>query len=144
MKSLLLLLFCIGCFIPFVMAGPSDDWVLEIEKEGVRVYTQLDESSPYKQIKVTTTINASMEKVMEILLAFSNYKYWMYQVKDSYLVNQPESSVYYVFILEDADWPMQNRYQVSRLEHRHTSTESSLHFRSIPNYIEKRTDAIQI
>ena len=104
----------------------------------------MDESSPYKQIKVTTTINASMDKVMEILLAFSNYKRWMFNVTESYLVNQPEAATYYVFILEDAAWPMQNRYQVSRMEHQHSSSESSLRFRSIPNYIEKRTDAIQI
>ncbi|MBK9981209.1 MAG: hypothetical protein IPP15_02085 [Saprospiraceae bacterium] len=144
MKPTLILFFSIVCFVTLLKASPKNDWVLEIEKEGVRVYTQLDESSPYKQIKVTTTINASMDKVMEILMAFSNYKRWMYHVSDSYLVNQPEAETYYVFILEDADWPMQNRYQVSRLERQRSSTESSLHFRSVPNYIEKRTDAIQI
>lgn len=144
MKPLLIFFFSTVCFISFLQAGPKENWVLEIEKEGVRVYTQLDKSSPYKQIKVTTTINASMDKVMDILMAFSNYKLWMYHVSDSYLVNQPVPETYYVFILEDADWPMQNRYQVSRMEHDQSSTESTLHFRSVPNYIEKRTDAIQI
>ncbi len=144
MKPTLILFFSFYCFVALIHARSKDEWVLEIEKDGVRVYTQLDESSPYKQIKVTTTINASMDQVMQILMAFSNYKQWMYHVTESYLVNQPEPETYYVFILEDADWPMQNRYQVSRLEHQQSATESSLHFRSIPNYIEKRNDAIQI
>jgi hypothetical protein len=144
MKPTLFFIFTVLCLASILKASPGDDWVLEIEKEGVRVYTQLDESSPYKQIKVTTTINASMEQVTEILLAFSSYKLWMYHVTESYLVNQPDSATYYVFTLEDAAWPMQDRYQVSRMEHRRSSTESSLHFRSIPDYIEKRTDAIQI
>lgn len=144
MKPLLIFFFSMLCFIKLSQASPKYGWVLEMEKEGVRVYTQLDESSPYKQIKVTTTINASMDKVMEILMAFSNYKRWMYHVSDSYLVNQPQAETYYVFTLEDADWPMQNRYQVSRMEHQQSSSQSSLHFRTIPNYIEKRTDAIQI
>ncbi len=144
MKPTLIFILSIFCIVSSLQADPRDEWVLEIEKEGVRVYTQLDESSPYKQIKVTTIINASMEKVMEILLAFSQYKLWMFHVTESYLVNQPESATYYVFILEDEAWPMQNRYHVSRMDHRQSSSESSLHFRSIPNYIEKRTDAIQI
>jgi len=122
----------------------ADNWVLEIEKEGVRVYTQLDGTSPYKQIKVTTTINASMQQVMQILMTFSQYKTWMNHVTESYLVNQPESFTYYIFILEDAAWPMQNRYQVSKINVDQNSTSSTVHFRSVPNYIEKRTDAIQI
>ena len=144
MKPTLLFFIPIFCFVSLLQATPGDDWILEIEKEGVRVYTQLDESSPYKQIKVTTTINASMEQVMEILLAFSRYKHWMWHVTESYMVNQSNTGTYYVFTLEDATWPMQDRYQVSRMEHLQSSEDASLHFKSIPDYVEKRTDAIQI
>ena len=52
----------------------TDQWELEMDKDGIRVYTQLDESSPYKQVKVTTTINAPMEKVMEILKLWSELR----------------------------------------------------------------------
>jgi hypothetical protein len=122
---------------------PRDNWELEFDKEGIRVYTQIDDLSPYKQVKVTATINAPLEKVMEILMAFGTYNTWMNQVDESYLINQIDSA-YYVFILEDADWPMQNRYQVSQLNIKQTYTKSQVQFRSIPNFIEKRTDAIQI
>ena len=120
-----------------------DNWVLEIEKEGIRVYTQLNGSSPYKQIKVTTTINASVEEVMEILMTFSHYKTWMKDVTESHLINK-DSSTYYVFTLEDASWPMQDRYQVSKINVEQSASASTVRFKSIPNYIEKRTDAIQI
>ncbi len=121
-----------------------DEWVLEIEKEGVRVYTQLEGSSPYKQIKVTVTINAPMDKVMEVLMEFNQYKAWMNHVTESYLVNQSDPATYYVFTLEDAAWPMQNRYQVSKVNLEKSSSSATIRFRSVPNYIEKRTDAIQI
>ena len=114
-----------------------------MDKDGIRVYTQLEENSPYKQVKVTATINAPMEKVMEILTAFNKYKNWMNHVHDSYLLNQSDSA-YYVFILEDATWPMQNRYQVSKVQVSQTMQTSSVDFKTVPNYIEKRTDAIQI
>ena len=121
-----------------------EGWVLEVEKEGIRVYTQLDGKSPYKQIKVTTNINATVEQVMEILMEFNQYKTWMNHVTESYLINQSDSSTYYVFTLEDAAWPMQNRYQVSKVEIEASSSAATMHFRSVPNYIDKRTDAIQI
>ena len=125
-------------------ANPREDWVLEIEREGIRVYTQLEGESPYKQIKVTTTIDATVEQVMAILMSFSHYKNWMNHVRESYLVNQSDSATYYVFTLEDAAWPMQDRYQVSKLNVDQGSTSAMIRFRSVPNYIEKRTDAIQI
>jgi Polyketide cyclase / dehydrase and lipid transport len=139
--TLFFLLFALATVRTFAAAG--DQWELELEKEGIRVYTQLEGSSPYKQVKVTATINAPKDKVMEILLAFGNYNRWMNQVEQSYLVNQADSA-YYVFILEDADWPMQNRYQVSKLEVNQSFARSKVKFRAVPNFIEKRTDAIQI
>ncbi len=120
-----------------------DQWELEFDKDGIRVYTQTEGESPFKQIKVTTTINAPVEKVMEILLSFSNYNQWMNQVQESYLLNHVDSN-YYVFILEDAAWPMQNRYQVSKLNVRQSVTRSKVQFKTVPNFIEKRKDAIQI
>ncbi len=121
----------------------GDQWELEFDRDGIRVYTQIEGESPFKQIKVTTTINAPVEKVMEILLAFGEYNQWMNQVQESYLVNQADSS-YYVFILEDAAWPVQDRYQVSKLNVRQSVSKSKVQFRTVPNFIEKRKDAIQI
>ncbi|HJW31621.1 MAG TPA: hypothetical protein VJ508_20490 [Saprospiraceae bacterium] len=144
MRITLATLFCIllGLLATKSVAG-ADQWELELDKDGIRVYTQIEDPSPYKQVKVTTTINAPMEKVIEILMAFSKYKTWMYQVNESYLINQSDSS-YYIFLLEDATWPMQNRYQVSKLDVHQHPNDTNIEFRSIPNYIEKRTDAIQI
>lgn len=144
MKPILFCLINLLFVIDPAQANMIDEWVLELDREGVRVYTQLDGASPYKQIKVTTTINASMERVMEILMAFSQYKSWMNHVTESYLINQSDSATYYVFTLEDAVWPMQNRYQVSKMSVNQSTTSSTVRFRSVPDYIEKRTDAIQI
>jgi hypothetical protein len=118
-------------------------WELELDKEGIRVYTQLDENSPYKQIKVITTINAPLERVMDILLDFSDYEEWMNDVDESYLLNKLDSN-YYVFIHEDVAWPMQNRYQVSKMSIQKALSRAKVRFKSVPNFIEKRTDAIQI
>src|SRR5688500_5675812 len=144
MKPAILLIISLFSIYFVGKANPREDWVLEVEKEGIRVYTQLDASSPYKQIKVTTTINASIESVMEILMDFSHYKSWMNNVTESYLINKADSATYYVFTLEDAAWPMQNRYQVSKVNVEQSSSTATVRFRSVPNYIEKRTDAIQI
>lgn len=141
-----ILLFAVSLFCVLLVGhvnASADQWELEFDKEGIRVYTQLEGDSPYKQIKVTATINAPMEEVMKILMAFGGYKNWMNNVQESYLLNQSDGA-YYIFLLEDAAWPMQNRYQVSRLDVKQTHTTSHVSFRSVPNYIEKRKDAIQI
>ena len=144
MKILLLLCSTLMFFLLHAdVYAVGDQWELEFDRDGIRVYTQIEGESPFKQIKVTTTINAPVEKVMEILLAFGEYNQWMNQVQESYLVNQADSS-YYVFILEDAAWPVQDRYQVSKLNVRQSVSKSKVQFRTVPNFIEKRKDAIQI
>lgn len=144
MKSILQLTCFVFLFLLTInKVVANSHWELELDKEGIRVYTQLDETSPYKQIKVITTINAPMESVMEILLDFNEYEEWMNDVDESYLLNKSDSS-YYVFIHEDAAWPMQNRYQVSKMSFEKAIAKAKVKFSSVPNFIEKRTDAIQI
>ena len=129
---------------PFgLSANPLDQWELEFDRDGIRVYTQLEGDNPYKQIKITTTIDAPLPVVVEFLMAFNQYSQWMNQVDESYLLNQTDSN-YFVFILEDAAWPMQNRYQVSKMSIKQTLDNALIRFKSVPNFIEKRTDAIQI
>lgn len=138
--SILSLLLCLLA-VKTVSAG--DRWELEFDKDGIQVYTQIEEPSPFKQVKIKTTIDAPIEKVMEILMSFSQYSGWMNHVNESYLLNQSDGA-YYVFILEEATWPMQNRYQVSKLDVKQSMSSAEVRFKSVPNYIEKRTDAIQI
>lgn len=120
-----------------------DQWVLEFDRDGIRVYTQLEGDNPYKQVKVTTTIDAPVAVVVDFLMSFNGYHEWMNQVEQSYLINQADSN-YFVFILEDATWPMQNRYQVSRVNIKQSIQNAIIQFKTIPNFIEKRKDAIQI
>ena len=44
--------FAVSCFLTINKVSANNRWELELDKEGIRVYTQLDENSPYKQIKV--------------------------------------------------------------------------------------------
>lgn len=141
--TLLFLLLCMTGVLVLRAGDTPETWELEMDKDGVRVYTQLDGVSPYKQVKITTTIDASMESVMQILMTFNQYRNWMHDVQQSYLMNQTDSS-YFVFILEDATWPMQDRYQVSRIDVKKHHARSRINFKTVPNYIDKRTDAIQI
>ena len=144
MKSLpitisILFFLVVGCYAESM----ADQWELEMEREGIRVYTQIENTSPYKQVKVTATIDAPIETVMAILMEFGNYKNWMNNVDESYLINQQDSA-YYVFLLEDVAWPVQNRYQVSKINVKQSYSRAQLIFNSVSNYIEKRADAIQI
>jgi hypothetical protein len=141
--TVLSILSLLLCLLAFKTVTAGERWELEFDKDGIQVYTQMEEPSPFKQVKVTTTIDAPVEKVMEILMSFSQYSTWMNHVHESYLLNQTDNA-FYVFILEEATWPMQNRYQVSKLDVRQSLMNAEVHFKSVPNYIEKRTDAIQI
>lgn len=132
-------LFCLG----LLRAEPTEDWELAFDQDGTRVYTQLTTTSPIRQVKVTSTIHAPMDKVVDILTAFSQYKSWMHQVDDSYLISRVDDA-HFVYIHEDASWPIQDRYQVSRVELERSLRSAHIEFHVVPDYLEKRSDAIQI
>lgn len=139
---LLALLFIVALPINYVYCT-QDDWILELDENGTRVYTQIDESSDYKQVKIVTTIDAPLETIMGILTRFPGYKDWMHQVNDCYLISQSDS-VYYVYLHEDPTWPIQDRYQVSRVKVKQNFRKGRVEFESVPDFIEKKVDAIQI
>ena len=63
---------------------------------------------------------------------------------ESYVVNQPSDSIHYVYRFEDAPWPVQNRYHVDKMVLEQDASEATVAFKSMPNYIDKSDEAIEI
>lgn len=143
MKLHLLILFlalCMGSHA-FPVNG---DWVLESEKDGIQIFTKEVEGAKYKQVKGVTEIPVAFEHVVRVLTDFNRYDVWMDHITESNVVNSTDDSTYYVFTLEDSPWPVQNRYNVSKMTVTEESRQCTIAFESIPNYMEKRVDAIEM
>ncbi len=132
--------------VSLVMATPNrgGDWVLELDNGGIQIYTKQIEGSKYKQVKGVAQIDASLERVAQILTDYANYMTWANNVTESYIINSTNDSTDFVYTYQDSPWPVQNRYEVSRMVTKRTHETCVISFDSEPNYLEKRNDAIEM
>jgi len=92
------------------------DWTLKTEKDGIKVYTKTFENSPFKAIKTTCTIDASLTRITAVLLDIKNTGDWVYATKTAVVLNQISASelIYYSEI--NVPWPASNRDFIVRLK----------------------------
>ena len=110
MWSFLILLFV------SIESFSQKDWTLKTEKNGIKVYTKSFENSPFKAIKTTFTIDASLTRITAVLLDIKNTGDWVYSTKSAVVLNQISQSelVYYSEI--SVPWPVSNRDFIVRLK----------------------------
>ncbi len=139
-------------FIPLLMllssisipaqAGP--EWVLQSEKDGIRIFTRDVEGTRYKNVRGIADIQAPKDQVLRVLTDFDNFHLWNEHITESHKISSPDDTTHLVYTMEDAPWPVQDRYHVSRYTISDSELECLINFESIPDFLEKRSDAIEM
>ncbi len=119
-------------------------WTLESDKDGIKIYTRTVKGSKLKQVRAVVLVKAPLETVMRIITDYQGYDEWMNNVTESYVMHQPSDSIQYVYRYEDAPWPVQNRYHVDRMVVERGIDDATIAFKSMPNYIDKTDEAIEV
>ena len=107
MTSFLIVLFSF-------MGFSQTDWKLSKNEADISVFTRNIEGSKFKEFKATMTINASLDKIIRVLVDGTNLKKWNYKVSYSKTLER-NKNVYYIYMLNDFAWPVKNRDHVSKL-----------------------------
>ena len=102
----------------FLLASsfPQNNWTLKTDKEGILVYTQDLENSPFKAIKTVCTIDATLSSLTAVLLDINNSKEWVYATKTCTLLKKfsPTDLIYYSEV--EIPWPLTNRDFIVQLK----------------------------
>jgi hypothetical protein len=106
------------CFFSFlsVTAFSQNEWVLKMDKEGIKVYTKELDNSPFKAIKTVCIIDASLTRLTAVLLDIDNSADWVYSTKKCTLLKRLSAAelIYYSEIA--VPWPVSNRDFIVRLK----------------------------
>lgn len=109
-KTILILCFSIGIQFPIFS---QKNWTLAKEKEGIQIHTA-EASSGLDYVKANLTINASIERLLEVLTDHSNFTKWSYNCLESKRLEQISDTEYFAYFLTDAPWPISDRDNVTR------------------------------
>jgi hypothetical protein len=114
MKFLVRPIFTI--FFSFVfLSGISQNWKLDKNKDGIKVYLAENPKSKFKSIKVETTLPGTYDKLIAILTDIDRLKGWVYNTKMSYLIKKLSPYDLYYYTETSIPWPMENRDAVVHL-----------------------------
>ncbi|MBD3636662.1 MAG: hypothetical protein HUJ25_04915 [Crocinitomicaceae bacterium] len=106
MRRLLLLIVMLGhCF--YSLAG--DDWKLDKNEDGIKIYTRKTTLSDFKEYKGITYVKARRKEVAVMVLNITDYVNWFPDCLESDIVSRESLNELVVYYRIDCPWPTQDR-----------------------------------
>ena len=124
----------------------GQSWVFIKEKEGIRIYTRKDTSSPVKSFKGDVFLHAQMEKVYSLITNVKNFEWWDDDITEiKVLLYEKDKRVQY-YLIYDVSWPIADRDLVvdSRISIDPVTGVRAIEARSLLNVIPEKPDLVRI
>ena len=100
----------------FFLNGNSQNWKLDKNKDGIKVFLAENPKSKFKSIKVECTLLGTYDKLIATLTDIDHLKDWVYNTRTSYLIKKLSPYDLYYYTETSIPWPMENRDAVVHLK----------------------------
>lgn len=93
----------------FQSAMAQEDWELQKEESGIKVYTKPVSSSSFNAFKATMTIDESVQAFLSVLYDIDGVTSWAYKVKDASLLKRSGDTLQIYYAEVNVPFPYSNR-----------------------------------
>ena len=142
--KLLIFTFASLCIAASGLAQNGDGWVFKNEKNGVKVYYK--KTSDVHEIKMVTSMKATLSGIVQLLGEVENYPKWGYKLAEARLLKKVNDKDYYYYSRLDFPWPLsdrdiivQTKVEQDSVTRRVTSTSYAK-----PDYLPENKDIVRI
>jgi hypothetical protein len=111
-KILFIALMTIVHSIP---VSAQDDWKLQKDKDGIKIYSAEVPDSKIRAIKVVANYEATPGEIADIVMDINTATEWVSHLKSSYLVKRLSQNELYYYAEVNLPWPAANRDFVAHL-----------------------------
>ena len=87
----------------------GSNWKLEKDKNGIKVLTHIPEDSELKEIRMTSTADASLTQAVAVLMDIEGYSNWIYNCESAKLVKHLKENEVIYYSVTKAPWPILDR-----------------------------------
>lgn len=122
----------------------ASDWTLEIEEEGVRVFTKVVEGEPIKATRAIAEFDASPERIAGILSDPSQSVQWMDRVSLSKMVRRIDANSFIVYNQISLPWPMDDRDLVVTVDVKREEDRITMSMRNSPSEYPEQEGMIRM
>jgi len=122
------------------------NWKLSKDEDGIKVYQSEVKHSKFKSIKVECTLDGTYDKLMSILNDVTNQKNWVYNNKNSSILQMISPNDFYYYSETHLPWPMTNRDAIIHLKMNKDSLNRFLKISavSIPGYAPEKSGMVRV
>ncbi len=96
-------------------AGAAEDWRLEREAEGIRVWIRSVEGSPHRAVRARMVVDTPIEDIVAILRDTDMCRDWARYCEASHVHEKLGESEAYIYTHNDLPWPVPDRDVVSHV-----------------------------
>jgi len=87
----------------------DNEWALKKNKDGIEVYTRVDEESGLIEFKSTITLATNLETLLNVFNDVEGYTKWMADTKVSTVLEKINANESYIYFEAQVPWPLENR-----------------------------------
>jgi hypothetical protein len=99
----------LSCFFLFPSILFAEDWKLERNIDGIKVYTRATEGSEILEFKTTCEVDASRLRVAEVVARITDYPNWFPECENAQVLKSISSTKRKIYYEIDLPWPASNR-----------------------------------
>ena len=138
------------CSLVFIFSFEAvytqDNWKLQRDKNGIKVYTQVVENSSLKAFKGITEIDAEMETLVAVCKDVMAFPEWQSTTKTAQLLDTEGETGQIHYLEFPAPWPLSNRDAITQFVYSFDSSSQSVHVKMLclPDYLPEKEDIVRI
>ncbi|MBK8878790.1 MAG: START domain-containing protein [Haliscomenobacter sp.] len=130
----------------FALAAQETTWKLKKSSDGIEVYYRSVPESPINELRIKTSIRASMPALLSVMRDFSRYPQWIYQCTEASRVEKVNEREFVYYGVIDFPWPLADRDFVARSRITQNPETGVVHIevKGIPGYKPLVKDRVRI
>ena len=124
-----------------------DDWLLEREKKGIKVFTKKSRWGKLRDSKAEMLLpNTKVDDLVKFLCDFDNYSNWVPRCREAKVLARISDVEFIAYMIFKSPWPVADRDCVLRVRIEKDPATGGVTIRetSEPKYINHRSDVIRI
>jgi hypothetical protein len=136
---------CIFFFISISMqAQNGGGWIFKNEKDGVKVYYK--KTADVHEVKMTTSMKATLSGAVQLLGEVENYSKWGYKLSEAKLLKKVNDKEFYYWSKLDFPWPLSDRDIIvqAKLEQDSATRRVTAISTAKPDYLPENKDVVRL
>jgi hypothetical protein len=130
----------LGLMVPASVFGAGPNWELVEDDDGIKVWSLQIPGQDLPGFRGITTMKASIDELLKVMLDFSSHTEWMWRSRESKLVKQITETRGILYNRIHAPWPVKDRDLVLDTDYRFTPDHKALTIR----FTNTKDDALPV